>query len=110
MIIEIRHDIMGAFGKTYIEERTTCTDDETVKIALATFRKDKWCVLWIEEIGDVADYGSVTGICVSWDTIMEYNSKVCKITRYYGFGNISDEERVEWSKARAYLKKVIKTY
>lgn len=108
MIIEIRHDIIGAFGKTYVEERTTCTDDETVKIALATFRKDVWSTLWIEEIGDVTDSGSVTGICVSWETMEHYKNKWATVTKYCGFGNISDQTTEEWTKVRAYLKKVVK--
>ena len=109
MILELRHDIMGAFGKTYIEERTTLIDDETVKMALATFRKDRECVLWIEEIGDAGDYGSITGICVSWETVQHYEDKWATVTKYYGAGNVSDQITEDWSKVRNYLKKFIKS-
>ena len=110
MILELRHDIMGAFGRTYIEERTSLTDAETVTCALNTFRKEKGCVLWIEEVGDASDYGTVTGICVSWETYADYEDKQATVTRYFGAGNVSDTERMEWRKARNYLKKFIETH
>lgn len=109
MILELRHDVMGGFGKTYVEERTTCTDDETVKIALATFRKDRDCVLWIEEFGDASDGGSLTGVCVSWETVEHYENKWATVTKYYGAGNISDQITEEWTKVRSYIKRLIKT-
>jgi len=108
MIIELRHDIKGAFGETYVEERTTCTDDETVKLALNTLRRERNAVMWIEEVGDVNDSGSITGICVSWETFADYDAKQVLVTTYYGAGNISDYEYMDWNRARNYLKKFIK--
>lgn len=108
MILELRHDVMGGFGKTYVEERTMFTDDETIKAALNTLRKDRECAFWIQEFTNSTDYADVTAICCTWDTIIGYNSRILCIRKWYGNGNVSDVEYMEWNKARNYLKNFIK--